>query len=185
MSHKQQLISYIKKHSFKQSNKPAFKLSSGEKSKYYFNLKTTTYSSAGQFLVGNLVYNKIQKLNLRPDAIGGLTLGADPIATAAAFTSYRKKNPLEAFVIRKEPKEHGMKLQIEGHVKAGDKVIIIDDVVTTGQATIKAIKIAEKAKLKIVAVIVLLDRCEQNGRENVEKCGYPVYPVLTIKDFIS
>lgn len=136
-------------------------------------------------MVGNLVYNKIRELKLKPDAIGGLTLGADPIAVATAFTSYQKKDPMEAFVIRKEPKQHGMKLQIEGNVKAGDKVIIVDDVVTTGQSTIKAIKIAEKAKLKIIAVIILLDRCEQGGRENIEKCGYPVYPILTIKDFVK
>ncbi|HDH05508.1 MAG TPA: orotate phosphoribosyltransferase [Nitrospirae bacterium] len=183
MTKRQDLISYIKKHSFKQSGKPVYKLSSGRKSKFYFNLKTTTYSSKGQYLTGSLVYKKIRELKLKPEAIGGLTLGADPIATSTAYHSYGKKIPVDAFVIRKGPKEHGMKLQIEGSVKAGDKVIIIDDVVTTGQATIKAIKIAEKAKLKIIAVIILVDRCEQNGRENIEKCGYPVYSILSIKDF--
>ena len=185
MSSKEQLISLIKERSFKQSDKPIFKLSSGQKSHFYFNLKTTTYSSKGQHHIGNLIYDKIQKLKLKPKAIGGLTLGADPIAGATAYYSCLKKKPIEAFVIRKEPKQHGMKLQIEGYVKAGDKVIIVDDVVTTGQSTIQAIEIAEKAKLKIIAVIILLDRCEQNGRQNIEKCGYPVYSILTIKDFVK
>lgn len=185
MSKKKQLILLIKKRSFKQSDKPIFKLSSGKKSNFYFNLKTTTYSSTGQYLIGDLVYNKIHRLKLKPKAIGGLTLGADPIAIATAYHSYLKKNPIEAFVIRKEPKQHGMKLQIEGNIKAGDTVVIVDDVVTTGQSTIRAIEIAERAKLKIIAVIILLDRCEQNGRENIEKYGYPVYSILTIKDFIK
>ena len=123
MTKRKELISYIKKHSFKQSSKPIYKLSSGRKSKFYFDLKTTTYSSKGQYLTGSLVYKKIQELKLKPGAIGGLTLGADPIATSTAYHSYGKKIPLDAFVIRKEPKEHGMKLQIEGSVKAGDKVI--------------------------------------------------------------
>ncbi|GBD96719.1 MAG TPA: orotate phosphoribosyltransferase [Nitrospirae bacterium] len=184
MTKRKELISYIQKHSFKQSSRPIYKLSSGKKSKFYFNLKTTTYSSKGQYLTGSLVYKKIQELKLKPEAIGGLTLGADPIATSTAYHSYGKKIPLNAFVIRKEPKEHGMKLQIEGSVKAGERVVIVDDVVTTGQSTIKAIKLAEKAKLKIIAVIILLDRCEQNGKENIEKCGYPVYSILSIKDFI-
>lgn len=181
---KKRLISYIKKHSFKQSGKPVFKLSSGHRSNFYFNLKTTTYSSEGQYLIGSLVYDKILELRLKPKGIGGLTLGADPIATATAYYSYLKKKPLEAFVIRKEPKQHGMKLQVEGNIKAGDKVIIVDDVVTTGQSTIKAIEIAEKVGLKIIAVVILVDRCEQNGKENIEKYRYPVYPILTIKDFI-
>ncbi len=183
MNNKKRLASLIKKRSFKQSAKAVFKLSSGKKSKFYFNLKSTTYSSEGQHLISSLVYNKIQRLKLKPRAIGGLTLGADPIAVATAFRSYLKKKPMEAFVIRKEPKKHGMKLQIEGNVKAGDRVIILDDVVTTGQSTIKAIEIAEKAKLKIIAVIILVDRCEQHGRENIERYGYPVYSILTIKDF--
>lgn len=185
MSKREQLIAFIKERSFKQSSRQIFKLSSGEKSNFYFNLKTTTYSAKGQYLIGALVYNKIQRLKLKPKAIGGLTLGADPVAMATAHYSFRKKNPIQAFVIRKEPKQHGMKLQIEGNVKAGDRVIIIDDVVTTGQSTIKAIEIAEKAKLKIIAVIILLDRCEQNGRGNIEKYGYPVYSILTVKDFIK
>lgn len=183
MNKKIQLVEYIKKHSFQRSETPSFKLSSGNYSNFYFNLKKTTYSPECQYLIGSLVFEKIRELGLKPKAIGGLTMGADPIATATAYTSYIEHEPIEAIVIRKEPKGHGTMSQIEGNVDAGDDVIIIDDVVTTGGATIKAIDAAIKAGLNIIAVIILLDRCELNGKQNIEGLGYPVYSILTIKDF--
>ena len=183
MNHRQRLIEYIRKHSFQKSDKPVFKLSSGNLSSFYFNLKKTTYSPEGQYLVGNLFFEKIKELGLRPKAIGGLTMGADPIATATAYTSYVRNEPIDAMVIRKEPKGHGTMSRIEGKVMAGDEVVIIDDVVTTGGSTIKAIEASRKAELKIIAVIILLDRCEFEGRQNIERLGYPVHSILTIKDF--
>ncbi len=183
MDNKERLINYVKTHSFLKSDKPIFRLSSGKMSNVYFDLRLTTLSPEGQYLIGNLLYDMIQKLGLKPKAVGGLTMGADPVASATAYCSYLKGNPIEAFVIRKEPKTHGRGLQIEGNVKEGDDVIIVDDVLTTGGSTIKAINIAKEAGLNVLAVIVVLDRCEQNGKENVEKLGYPVYSILTIKDF--
>lgn len=180
---KQRLISFIKEHSFLRSDTPIFKLSSGNMSSVYFDLKKTTYSPEGQYLIGNLVYDKIKELGLRPKALGGLTMGADPIAVATAYTSYLRNDPIEAIVIRKEPKTHGTSSQIEGNVREGDDVIIIDDVVTTGGSTIKALEAARKAGLNIIAVIVLLDRCELNGRRNIEDLGYAVHSILTIRDF--
>jgi orotate phosphoribosyltransferase len=184
MDHKAELIEFIKKHSFQRSDTPTFKLSSGNMSNFYFNLKKTTYSPLGQYLIGNLVFDKVKELGLKPKAIGGLTMGADPIATATAYTSQLRNQPIEAIVIRKEPKGHGTMSQIEGNVKPGDEVIIIDDVVTTGGSTIKAMEAAEKAGLKIIAVIILLDRGEFDGRQNIERLGSPVYSILTIKDFV-
>jgi orotate phosphoribosyltransferase len=183
MDKREQLVQYIKKHSFQRSDTPIFKLSSGNLSSFYFNLKKTTYSPQGQYLVGNLVFDKVKELGLKPKAIGGLTMGADPIATATAYTSHLRNEPIEAMVIRKEPKGHGTMSQIEGNVKEGDEVIIIDDVVTTGGSTIKAIEAATKAGLSIIAVIILLDRGEFQGRQNIERLGYPVHSVLTMKDF--
>lgn len=183
MDNKQRLVEYIKKHSFKRSDTPIFKLTSGNMSNFYFDLKKTTYSPEGQHLVGNLMCDKIKELGLRPKAIGGLTMGADPIATATAYCSYLRREPVGALVIRKEPKAHGTGNQVEGDVSAGDDVIIIDDVVTTGGSTIKAVEAAKDAGLNITAVIVLLDRCEFEGRQNIEKLGYPVHSILTIKDF--
>lgn len=177
------LIELIKERSFKYSETP-FKLSSGGSSNFYFNLKQTTYSPEGIYLIGKLVFEKIKGLGLKVDAIGGLTMGADPIAIAVARYSFDVREPIEAFVIRKEPKQYGLMLQIEGNVREGDNVIIVDDVVTTGASTIKAIEIAKQHGLNVATVIILVDRCEQNGRQNIESLGYPVYSILTIEDFM-
>lgn len=182
MSDREKLIELIKARSYKYSERP-FRLSSGAYSNYYFNLKQTTYSPEGLYLVGKLIFEKLKELDLKVDAIGGLTMGADPIAFAVARYSYDMNEPIEAFVIRKEQKGHGMMSQIEGNVKEGDRVIIIDDVVTTGASTIKAINVARQSGLNIIGVIALLDRCEQNGRENIEALGYPFWSILTVEDF--
>lgn len=184
MNDKEALIGIIRERSFQYSSEPSFKLSSGGLSSFYFNMKKTTQSPDGMYLVGKLVFEKIMELGLSPDAIGGLTLGADPIAYAVAFYSYYMKKPIQAFVIRKEPKGHGLKLPVEGNVKPGDHAIIIDDVVTTGGSTIKAINVAKDFGLIVDAVIVLVDRCEQNGRQNIEALGCPVHDIFTVKDFI-
>ncbi|NOZ25013.1 MAG: orotate phosphoribosyltransferase [Nitrospirae bacterium] len=182
MSDKERLIELIRKHAYKYSDTPAFRLSSGLMSRYYFNLKKVTYTPEGQYLIGKLFYEKIKELKLSPKAVGGLTLGADPIAIAVARYSYDARDPIDAFVIRKEPKAHGMGLQIEGNVVSGDRVVIVEDVVTSGASTIKAIDIAEGHGLQIVAVMALLDRCEQNGRQNIEAKGYPFYSIVTLND---
>lgn len=185
MDLKKRLIELIRERSFMKSDEPVFRLSSGKMSNFYFDLKKTTYSPEGLYLVGNLVFDKIKETGLKPKAIGGLTMGADPIAAATAYTSYLRDEPIEAMVIRKEPKGHGTGSQVEGYIKSGDEVIIIDDVITTGGSTIKAIEAAKASGLRILAVIVILDRCECDGRQNIERLGYPVYPILTIKDFIQ
>lgn len=182
MSDRERLIELIKGRSYKYSEKP-FRLSSGAYSNYYFNLKQTTYCPEGLYLVGKLLFQKLKELDLKVDAIGGLTMGADPIAFAVARYSYDMREPIEAFVIRKEPKGHGTMSQIEGNVKEGDRVVIIDDVVTTGASTIKAMNVAKENGLIIVGIIALLDRCEHKGRQNIEALGYPFWSILTIEDF--
>ena len=181
---KERLIQIIRERSFQYSNTPKFKLTSGAVSSFYFNMKKTTQSPEGLCIVGKIVFDKIKELGLKPDAIGGLTMGADPIAYAVAMHSQIVKEPINAFVIRKEPKEHGLRLPIEGDIKPGDHVIMIDDVVTTGGSTIKAINVAKENNLIIDAVIILVDRCEQNGRQNIEELGYPVYCILNVHDFV-
>lgn len=181
---KKRLIALIKERSFKYSPEPTFKLSSGGVSKFYFNMKPTTYSPEGLYLIGTLVYQKIKESGYTPKGIGGLTLGADPIALAVARVSYDEKDSIEAFVVRKEPKKYGMGLQIEGNIAPGDHVVIIDDVVTTGSSTIKAIEAAEQQGLVIDAVIVLVDRDEQEGRKRISERGYPVFSILTVHDFL-
>ena len=180
-----ELKNLIKTIAFKKTDTPSFPLSSGKKSCFYFNMKKVTYLPKGEVLIGKVVYDKTQELDLKPKAIGGLTMGADPIAIATAFTSFLRDNPIEAFSVRKEPKEHGMRLQIEGNVEAGDSVIIVDDVLTTGKSTIQAIDIAKEHGLNVLCAIIIVDRCEENGRQNIESKGIKVYPIFTIHDFES
>lgn len=182
---RERLLQLIRERAFRRSDTPSFKLSSGKMSSYYFNMKKVNYNPEGLYLVGKEVYELIKSKGLNPRGVGGLTLGADPIAVSVALYSWKAGDPIEAFVIRKEPKGHGTGQQVEGNMEAGDSVVILEDVVTTGGSTIKAIKAAERADLRILAVVALLDRCEENGRENIERLGYPFYALFTINDIIS
>ena len=161
---KGRLIRLIYERAFKYSEEPIFKLVSGRMSNYYFNCKMVTLNPEGMYLIGNIIFDMIKDLNVK--GIGGLTLGADPIADAVAYTAYLKEKPIEAFVVRKTAKAHGTMQWIEGDVKAGDKVVIVDDVITTGKSTIEAITRAKEAGLDIVKVIALVDR-QEGGYENI------------------
>ena len=182
---KQRLIELIIERTFRFTETPSFKLASGTMSNYYFNCKPTTLNSEGMYLVGNLMYALVKsRKSWKARAVGGLTLGADPVSNAIAYAAYMKDDPFESFVVRKEPKKHGTALQLEGYVKEGDTVVIVDDVVTTGASTIKVIEVAESQGVKILAVILLLDRQEQNGMENIQQRGYPASSILELKDFL-
>ena len=183
VNNRSRLIELVNSRSFLRSEEPIFRLASGKMSKVYFDLRLATLSPEGQYLIGNLLLDELTAHGLKPRAIGGLTMGADPVSTATAYASHLKGEPLEAFVIRKEPKPHGRGRQIEGNVESGDEVVIVDDVLTTGGSTIKAVNIAREAGLKVLAAVVLLDRCEQDGRANVEAEGIPLYSLLQIEDF--
>ncbi len=171
---KEKLVKIIYDKAFKYSETPIFRLTSGGLSNYYFNCKTVTLSPEGMYLIGNIIYDMIKDLDIK--GIGGLTLGADPISNAVAYTSYLRGNPIEAFVVRKKAKEHGTMQWIEGNVKAGDSAVVVDDVITTGRSTIQAITRLKEAGLFVKKVIVLVDR-QEGGRENIIKflneCGFP------------
>lgn len=176
---KKRLIELVIERTFKFSAKPAFKLASGKTSSFYFNCKPATLNPEGMYLTGQLLYDLVKGCkSLKIKAIGGLTLGADPVANAIAYTSYLKGDSIESFVVRKEPKKHGTMLWIEGQVNKGDKVLIVEDVITTGSSTIKAINRAKKCGLKVQGVIVLIDR-QEGGREKVEALGLPFKALLT------
>lgn len=175
---KNRLIGLVYEKAFKYSEKPIFKLVSGRMSNYYFNCKSVTLHPEGMYLIGNLIFEMIKDLSV--NAIGGLTLGADPVAYAVSYTSYLKDRPVETFVVRKTAKSHGTMQWIEGNVKSGDSVVIVDDVITTGKSTIEAINRAQEAGLEIVKVICLIDR-QEGGRENIEALGYKV-DALVLRD---
>jgi len=173
---KQRLIDIILEKSFKYSEDPLFTLASGKKSAFYFNCKPTTLNPEGMNLIGSLLADMLADADVT--ASGGLTLGADPLAAALAVISYQKGKPIKAFIVRKDVKGHGTRSALEGDVQAGERVVILDDVITTGGSTINAIERAREAGLIIDRVIALIDR-EEGGRANIEACVPRVDAVLT------
>ena len=173
---KQELIEIICQKSFKYSQEPAFRLVSGRMSRFYVNCKPTTLSPRGMFLVGNLVYRQIKDLS--PDGVGGLTFGADPIAVATAFVSELEGHPVNAFSIRKSRKDHGIVRWIEGDLSPGQRVVIIDDVATTGGSTIKAIERARSESLNVIKAVILVDR-QEGGLENIREHVRDVSAIIT------
>ena len=179
---KQRLAEIILEKSFQYRDNPPFTLASGKTSSYYFNCKTTTMDPEGMYLIGNIIFDMLGDADI--SAAGGLTLGADPIANALSLISYQKKKPIKSFVVRKDVKDHGTKKAVEGNVTTGERVVIIEDVITTGESTITAIEIARKAGLVIDRVIALIDR-EEGGRENIKKYVDRVDAVFTRSEIMN
>ncbi|MFZ1985661.1 MAG: orotate phosphoribosyltransferase [Desulfatitalea sp.] len=173
---KQELISLLCRKSFKYSAEPTFKLVSGRMSHFYVNCKPTVLSPRGMYLVGHLMFDAIA--DLRPDGVGGLTFGADPIAMAAAFASELKGQPMAAFSIRKAKKDHGIARWIEGDLASGSRVVVIDDVATTGGSTIQAIERAREEGLRVERAVVLVDR-QEGGLENIRRHVADVRAIVT------
>ncbi|MFP5213666.1 MAG: orotate phosphoribosyltransferase [Acidobacteriota bacterium] len=178
---RERLKELILEHAFQYSETSSFKLAHGGTSCFYFNCKRVTLDPEGMYLIGQLAFKAIRDFNVQ--AAGGLTLGADAIANAVAYTSWLKGNPVQSFVVRKKTKDHGVVSLIEGKVKAGDRVVVIDDVITTGGSTLQAIEACRQAGLEIAKVVVLVDRQEMNGRENILK-EVPVLEALVTRDEI-
>ena len=177
-----ELTDILLEKSLKVADEPIFELASGKRSNLYIDCRKTTKNARGAYLIGNIIYDKISNLDV--DAIGGLTMGADPVADAVAYTSVLKGKLINAFSVRKKAKEHGLKRVIEGDVKNGDRVVIVDDVATTGQSTIEAIENARAEGLHIVKVIILVDR-QEGGRENILKHNVEFESVLTKQDLLD
>ena len=179
---KERLGEIILERSFKYSDNPPFTLASGRQSNFYFNCKPTTLDPEGMNLIGEVIFDMIKDAPVT--AAGGLTLGADPIAGALAVISHQLGKPIKAFIVRKDAKDHGTKSAIEGNVMPGEKVVIIDDVITTGGSTITAIEHARKAGLIIDRVITLIDR-EEGGRENILQHVECVQSVFTRTEIMA
>jgi orotate phosphoribosyltransferase len=179
---KHRLAEIILERSFQYRDNPPFTLASGKTSNYYFNCKPTTMDPEGMYIIGNILFEMLSDADV--SAAGGLTLGADPIANALSLISYQKKKPIKSFVVRKDAKNHGTKSGIEGNITPGERVAVIDDVITTGGSTITAVEIAQEAGLKVDRVIALVDR-EEGGRENIKKYVDRVDAVLTRSEIMN
>ncbi|RUM60556.1 MAG: orotate phosphoribosyltransferase [Persephonella sp.] len=172
----------ILERALKVADEPIFKLSSGKLSTYYIDLRTITLDPEGGYIIGNLIFDKIK--DTEATAIGGLTLGADPIAYSTSLIAYLNKRNIRPFVVRKEPKGYGTKKQIEGNVKEGEKVFVVDDVITTGGSALKAVRVAKEYNLKVLGVIAIVDR-EEGGEENIRKEGLDFYPIFKISELLT
>lgn len=160
-------------------------LSSGAESDFYFDGKQTTLHPEGSYLTGRLFFQAMADVE-GIDGVGGLTLGADPIATAVSLVSHLDGRPIPAFIIRKEPKGHGTGAWLEGrkNLKDGARVVIVEDVVTSGGSSLKAIRRAEEEGMKVLGVVTLVDR-EEGGRENIEQAGYWLRSIFTKSEIVS
>ncbi|MBU4304427.1 MAG: orotate phosphoribosyltransferase [Candidatus Omnitrophica bacterium] len=175
---KSRLLEILKQHSFKRKH---VILAGGKPSSYYLDVRLSSLHAEGAYLIASTILEMIKHDKI--DAIGGLTLGADPIIGAAVALSGKIKKPLNGFIVRKEEKKHGMRKLIEGpEPKKTSRVVIIDDVVTTGSSTIQALKAVQSIGCKIVRVIAVVDRLE-GARENIKKLNCDLESIFTIKDF--
>jgi orotate phosphoribosyltransferase len=160
-----------------------FTLSSGKKSRYYLDCRLTTMHPRGALLIARLMLQAIRERHIGAEAIGGLTLGADPIGTAVAVVSELEGMPLHAFIVRKEPKAHGMQRFIEGYNgNPGARVIVVDDVCTTGDSILTACARMEEAGYNVVATFCVVDR-EEGGTEAITR-KYPLYSLFTARDLL-
>jgi orotate phosphoribosyltransferase len=182
MAMKQELIELLCKKSFKYSEEPVFKLVSGKMSRFYVNCKPTAMDPRGMYLIGHLVFDAIRGLGV--DGVGGLTFGADPVAMATAFVSGLQNEPVSAFSIRKDQKDHGIVKWIEGDLSPGQRVVVIDDVATTGGSTLKAVERARSEGLIVVKVVVLVDR-QEGGMENIRGQVPDVSAIITRDELIG
>jgi orotate phosphoribosyltransferase len=155
-----------------------FTLASGKKSSYYVNSKKVLFHAEGITLLGELLYEATRDLDFQ--AIGGLEVGAIPMAAAALTAYHRHGRHLEGYFVRKQAKAHGSKDVVEGQVSAGDKVVVIDDVLTTGGSVVQAIQAVEAAGAKVVRVVCICDRL-QGAKEAL--ANYDFRPLFTIRDF--
>ena len=167
---REQLLTLLAEKSFRLGT---FKLSSGGTSDYYIDCRLTTLDAEGARLTGETVLQEIEKHGWKADAIGGLTMGADPIVVATSVISAQKHKPIHGFLVRKAEKAHGTGQRIEGFRSKPARVVIVDDVCTTGASTIQAIEAAREYGFEVVGVFCLVEREEAGGRVNVEKAAAP------------
>src|SRR5271154_4980402 len=169
---RQELLEMLAQKSFRLGE---FKLSSGGTSDYYIDCRTTTLDARGAQLVGQVFFGEIREEGWEAEAIGGLTMGADPLVVAVSVT----RGTLNGFLVRKAEKQHGTGQRIEGFREKGARVVIVDDVCTTGSSTVQAIEAAREFGFEVVGVMCLVEREEAKGRPNVEKAAAPA-PFVSI-----
>src|SRR3989440_4262911 len=158
-----------------------FTLASGRRSSFYIDARRTTMSGEGLALIGALGLERLAARGWAPDLVGGLTLGADPVAYAIAAAAYAQGRQLDAFSVRKQPKTHGTGQRIEGCFTPGSAVVVVEDVITTGQSAADAISAVEAAGGRVLGVLAVVDR-EEGGRAALERTGHGVEVLVAATD---
>ncbi|HEX4681540.1 MAG TPA: orotate phosphoribosyltransferase [Gemmatimonadaceae bacterium] len=180
MSRRDELIQLLATRSAKRGS---FTLASGRQSSLYIDARMTTMSPDGLALIGPLGFTAMHDAGWRADAIGGLTMGADPIACAVSYASASSPSPLRAFTVRKEPKTHGTGKLIEGPFREGDRVVVVEDTITTGGSARKAIDAVRAAGGTVIGVLALVDR-EEGGRQALEADGVDVIALARASEIV-
>ncbi|MFQ5883026.1 MAG: orotate phosphoribosyltransferase [Candidatus Methylomirabilales bacterium] len=182
------LLKLIRERSYRYSPEAPFQLSSGRVSPHYVDLRALLCMPEALVVTGKIIFARIKQFerqaHTKVQAIGGPAEGAIPIASAVACYSYEVGDPIETFFVRKEPKIHGLRKWVEGHSRVGSNVVVVDDVVTTGGSTLKAIHAAEEHGFKVVKIIVLVDRLE-GGKEKLSGLGVPYEAVFTLHEITA
>ena len=171
---------FLETESFKFDPEKGFKLSSGERSKYYVDCKNLMSYPEYRKLVAQLAFQKVRELQFQ--CIGGLEIGAIAIATAISDLAHGHQYDWRTFVVRKKSKEHGLERLIEGKVETGERVLIVDDVLTTGRSILDAVKAVRATGLTVTKALVIVDREEKNGRQNLADEKVELLSLLSIKD---
>ncbi len=184
--YKRRLAKILVERSYKEGD---FLLASGRRSDYYFDCRVTALHAEGSELIGNLFFEAVSEIiasGTPVKGVGGMTMGADPLVSATTVVSSQKGQPLNGLLVRKESKGHGTNQFVEGlaNFEAGDPVVVLEDVVTTGGSLLKACQRIESAGLKIVAVCCILDR-EEGGREKLKEAGYELKALFTRRELLE
>jgi orotate phosphoribosyltransferase len=180
MTSRRQLIDLLARRSARRGN---FTLASGKQSSFYIDARLTTMSPEGLSAIGPTALAMIRERGWAADSVGGLTLGADPVSYAISYASAGSNQPVRAFTVRKEAKTHGTGKLIEGPFDAGDRVVVIEDVITTGGSALKAIDAIRAAGATILGVLAVVDR-EEGGREAIEAAGFEVAAIARVSEIL-
>ncbi len=179
MSPRDRLLRLFVERSFREGD---FVLASGRRSQFYIDCRTTTMHAEGQVLLGEVGADTLEAAGLEPDVIGGLTMGADPISYAIAGETWRRGRPVHAFSVRKRPKRHGTGKRVEGCFESGARVVVVEDVITTGGSALQACEAVRQEGGTVLGVLAAVDRLE-GGRETIEAEGLTVHTIFGVDEF--